>query len=336
MSKEVVSFYNEDEVDSLNRFIYPSLHPILKILYTNQCREQCKYCTNNLYSNIHRYTLKGEDFCKKFLYLWRTKKVHGLFISSAIYKNSDFSQEIILKTILNLRKKYSYPGYIHAKILPHSDLDLIQEIVKYADRVSINLESPCQKYLSCVSEKNLWDDLMYRLRYLSYLNQEKNFKGGVTTQFVVGLGETDRDLLHMSEYLYRKLKLKRVYYSGLHLTKETQLLKFTPPSELRIRLLYQADFLVRDYGFSYQELPYDSKGNLVRGRDLKESYAQFHPHIFPVNLNFKGIEDLIRVPGIGKVTAKRIIEYRRENRIKSQYDLEKLKVPKKSYKWICW
>ncbi len=328
------------EQDFLKDFIYPAQgrddFPIFKVLLTNMCQNKCKYCVNNLTSSCKRFVFKPEKLASHFMSMYRKKVVKGIFISSAIYKNADFSQEKILETIIILRKKFNFTGYIHAKVLPTASLSLIKKLFDYADRVSINLEYPTQKHLSLVSSKVLLEDLMLRLKYLSKINKEKKLASGITTQFIVG-GQpvTDREYLNLSFYLYRKLKLKRIYYSGFVPFKGTPLENVEEESILRVRRLYEADFLLRDYGILPSQLHYDVRGNLFLDKDVKEAFATKNFYLFPVNINKADLELLIKVPGIGKKTARRIIRLRNEAKITSLDKLKKIGVSSKAYKWLC-
>ena len=314
MSSNATSFLIKGakvEEDSLRDFIYPAkagkIRPILKILLTNRCQGKCSYCANNRDTNCLRFSISPKNLSRYFMNLCRKKLVEGLFVSNALYRNADFSQEQILETLIILRKKMEYKGYLHAKILPGSDFALIRELFKYADRLSINLEFPTQKDLSLVSEKELYYDLMRRLEYLT-----------------------------MSSYLYRNLKLRRVYYSGFVPIRGTPLESLVPVSPLRIKRLYQADFLIREYGFLPSRLAYDAKGNLLLDKDVKEAFALKNKSLYPVNVNRASWEELIKVPGIGKNKASQILKLRKEGKITSFDKLEKLKIPTKAKPWICY
>ena len=322
-------------------FIYPSrarvITPIFKILLTNYCKENCQYCINNKESNCPRYNLQPLDLGKIFVSLYRKKRVKGLFLSSAIYKTADFSQEKILESIIILRKKFNYRGYLHAKVLPQASYPLIKELFKFADRLSINLEFPAQKYLSRLSEKKLFGDLLKRLKYLSDINQRFQLKSGISTQFVIGAqDETDREILTLTHYLYRQLNLRRVYYSGFEPQRGTPLEDKEAVSPLRIRKLYEADFLIRDYSFDVGDFLYDRGGNLILNKDIKFLAALKNKELFPVNVNRAWCKELMRVPGIGKKKACQILEARRNSRISSFDKLKKIGVPQKAREWLCY
>jgi len=338
-SKELKNLINETEVDSLRENIYPAkaakIFPILKILLTNKCRNDCQYCLNNVKSNCSRFFISPWNLSKFFLSLYRKNLVRGLFLSSGIYKNPNFSQEKILETLFVLRKKLNYSGYIHAKVLPQADFSLIKELFKFSDRLSINLEYPAQKYLSSLSSKQLFEDLLRRLKLLSRLNRERKIKAGITTQFIVGAREvSDREYLNLAYYLYKNLGLKRVYYSRFIPQKGTPLEEEREENPLRIKRLYEADFLIRDYNILPSHLLYDQKGNLPLEIEVKQAFALKNKELFPLDINKASYEELIKVPGIGKERAKRILTLREEAKISSFKKLEALGIPKKAQRWI--
>jgi predicted DNA-binding helix-hairpin-helix protein len=329
------------EEDSLRDYIYPAraqkVIPILKILLNNQCRGRCFYCANNINSNCQRFSLEPAMLGKYFFSLYKRGEVQGLFVSNAIFRNPNLSQEKILETVIILRKRYHYQGYIHAKVLPGADLALIKRLFDFASRLSINLEFPAQKYLSGVSSKSLLDDLIKRLRFLSKINREKRLSSGITTQFVVGATPaSDREYLNLSQYLYRQLHLRRVYYSGFQPISGTPLQNHPPTHHLRIKRLYEADFLIKEYGFSPSDFAYDRNGNLLLDRDVKENFAFKNRDLFPININKADLEELIRIPGIGRERAYRILKLRREAKIASFDRLKMISIPEKSKEWICY
>jgi predicted DNA-binding helix-hairpin-helix protein len=325
------------EEDSLDCFIYRSSYkPILKVLLTNCCLKKCDYCINNFNNNCCRYKLNPLTLCKSFLNLYKKGEVRGIFVSNAIYKNADFSQERILETLIILRERLHFPGYIHAKVLPATSFVLIKKLFKYADRLSINLEFPAQKFLSRVSTKILLGDLMKRLKFIVEINREKKIRSGITTQFVVGaLEESDREILGLTQYLYRSLGLKRVYYSGFEPVKGTPLEGRSPVNPLRVKRLYEADFLLKDYGFDYRDFLYDGKGNLVLDKSPKVAAAEKNKSLFPVNINKVDYSLLLRIPNIGRKRANDIFKLRKHTYINSFDRLIKIGIPLKAKKWIC-
>jgi predicted DNA-binding helix-hairpin-helix protein len=250
--------------------------------------------------------------------------VDGCFLSSAICKDPTSSQEKVISTLQIIRKKYKYSGYIHTKILPNTSDDLVYEAAKYSDRLSINLEAPGQNWLSKLSPDKNYAKLIAKLRKISKIAQTKKLKAGVTTQLVVGgSGESDFLIVNLASKLYKEFKLWRVYYSGFIPIEDTPLEKVSPCSPKRELRLYQADALIRKYGFKPEEIPYKN-GFLSLEEDPKLVWAKLHPEFFPVEINDASFHKLIRVPGIGKVSAQKIIEARKEGKIKSFSQLERI------------
>jgi len=232
---------------------------------------------------------------------------------------------MIIETLRILRREFNYKGYIHAKILPGVSYELIEETAKWADRLSINLEAPSGDYLTRLSEDKNWYELYKRLKLVSEVTRKFNLRAGAITQLVVGpANENDRDILRLTEHLYRGLKLSRVYYSGFTPIIDTPLENVSPAPWWREVRLYQADMLVKKYGFRHDELPFDKNGNLPYGVDPKLGWALKHPELFPVEINRAPYEMLIRVPGIGRVGARRILEYRKVHRFRYPEELRTL------------
>lgn len=310
-------------------FIYPAIGrrgscvPLFKVLQTNICQGNCFYCGNRRYRNFPRLSFRPEELARLFMENYRKGLVKGLFLSSAIYKNPDYSQEETLKTIKLLRYKFHYRGYIHYKILPGVSQDLIKEASQLSDRLSINLEACGEKSLKKLTPTKNYANLLAGLREISWINKTAPLKAGITTQLVVGPGgEADQDILNLTHQLYQNYKLWRVYYSGFTPLRNTPLESHPPCSPGREVRLYQADFLLHKYGFTPQELPFDEQGNLPADLDPKLAWAKKHPERFPLEINEASYGNLIRVPGIGRISAQRIIEMRRHSCLK---DLEQLK-----------
>jgi predicted DNA-binding helix-hairpin-helix protein len=337
LKEDLKTIQAQFEEDPLDCFIYHSTYqPILKILLTNRCQKKCAYCVNSCQTNYPRYQLNPLKLSKEFMVMYKKKKVRGIFLSSAIYKNANFSQEKILETLIILRKKINYDSYLHAKVLPGADFSLIKELFKYADRLSINLEFPAQKYLSNVSSKKLFEDLMKRLKFLAKLNKEKKIRSGIITQFVVGAqSEKDIEILNLTQYLYQNLNLRMVHYSGFQPIKGTPLENKKEVNPLRVKRLYEASILLRDYGFQYKDFLYDKEGNLILDASVKELSAIKNKKMFPINVNKADYLLLLRIPAIGKMRANKIVTLRKEKRITFFKDLEKIGIPKKVKNWIC-
>jgi predicted DNA-binding helix-hairpin-helix protein len=308
-------------------FIYPAKYSggctrLFKILQTNKCENDCLYCVNRRSRDCHRFSFSPEELAKVFIRYYNSGLVNGLFLSSAIYENPVYSEENILKTIILLRKKYDYHGYIHAKILPGVEEPLINELSEYSDRLSINLEAPGQDRLSRLSKDKNFARLISGLRKIT--KARENLKAGITTQLVVGVaGESDREILNLSKRLYSDFNLSRVYYSGFIPVRDTPLDNIKScPRERKVRL-YQADFLLKRYGFSPGEIGFNGNGNLPLGTDPKLVWAKNHRERFPVEINKASLYELLRVPGIGIISAKRIVNLRRDMKIRNLDDLKK-------------
>ena len=321
-------------------FIYPSVAggkiiPIFKILLSNYCKFNCLYCANRKDRDCPRYRLTPDFLAETFFNFWKKNYVAGLFLSSSIDGDVNEVQEKIIETAKILRKKFNYPGYIHLKILPGADPYLIRKASIYADRLSLNMETVSTSLLKKISkEKDFSKSLLKTLKNLSIINQERELKSGVTTQFIVGSGnEKDKDILGFSFYLYRNLQLRKIYYSGFSPVPATPLENKTPCEFKRILRLYQADILIRKYGFRADEIIFDEEGNLDKDKDPKEKWAEKNPSFFPVEITKDDFEILIRVPGIGFQTAKKIIKIRKETKITPEI-LKKIGVGKKSFQYI--
>ncbi|MCM8799921.1 MAG: radical SAM protein [Candidatus Omnitrophica bacterium] len=309
-------------------FIYPAVGfkgrcvNLFKVLQTNLCRHNCFYCANRRARDCLRLSFSPLELAKLFLHFYKKKFVDGLFLSSAIYPDPNIAQENMYITLRIIRKA-DFQGYIHTVILPGVDDYLIKKIAVLSDRLSLNLEAPSERYLSKLSpDKNFKDQLLKGLEKLSCLNRERPLKAGITTQLVVGAaGETDKEILSVSTNLYSKFSLDRVYYSGFVPVKDTPLESKPPCSPIREMRLYQADFLLRRYGFRLEELVFDDRGNLSQGCDPKLAWAKTHLDFFPLEINSASKEELLRVPGIGRISCERIVNLRRQKRISNLEDL---------------
>jgi len=304
------------------KFIYPAVGKngkcvrLFKVLQTNVCEGNCFYCANRRDRNFKRISFSPQELSHLFIQYYKRGWVDGLFLSSAIYKSANFSEEEMFKTVLYLRKKYGYRGYIHYKVLPGTDEGLIKRIAPLVDRLSINLEAVSDKYLSLLSPtKDFSGQLLSGLKKISQVNREKPLKAGITTQLVVGAaGEKDKEILNLSYQLYKSYKLQRVYYSSFMPVIDTPLENFSPCLPLREYRLYQAGFLLRGYGFTPDELVFNKEGDLPQRFDPKLAWAMSHPDNFPVEINKADFWQLLRVPGIGKISARRIVKNRKDNK----------------------
>lgn len=314
-------------------FIYPAVGfkgscvNLLKVLQTNLCQYNCFYCANRRDRNCKRLAFKPEELTSLFFYFYKRHWVEGLFLSSAISPDANKAQERMLIT-LKLIRNAGFKGYIHAVILPGVDEALVEETGGLSDRLSLNLEAPNQKYLSCISpSKDFKQQLLRGLEKISYFHKNYHLKAGVSTQLVVGATkESDKEILSLSEGLYKNLLLDRVYYSGFTPVNDTPFANKPACNSLREARLYQADFLLRGYGFKVEELIFDKEGNLFLNQDPKFVWAKVHPENFPVEINRATKEQLLHVPGIGRISCQRIIKERKRTRLLRLEDLKKLGV----------
>jgi len=309
-------------------FIYPAVARgrvarLFKVLQNNRCESNCLYCANRKERDFCSLELSPSELARLFFNYYQKGAVDGLFLSSAIKDTPDETEEKMLATVQILRQKYAYRGYIHLKILPGVDPDLIRKARKWVDRLSLNLEAPGASYLQKLSlSKDFATQLWRRLEFISQIHRQNPLKAGITTQFVVGGGEEkDKDFLLLTHQLYHKLGLRRVYYSAFTPILDTPLENEAPCPPLREYRLYQADFLLKSYGFTPEELPYQ-EGNLPSDKDPKTAWALLHPEKFPLEINQADYLQLIRIPGIGRISAQRILQRRRERKLTDISDLK--------------
>lgn len=299
--------------------------PVLKILQTNACEKDCYYCPMRRGRDYRRVTFTPDELAQAFDELHRRRLVEGLFLSSGVISKNDFAQERIVATAEILRSKYRFRGYIHLKLLPNASPAGIERALHLADRVSVNLEAPTQTHLDRLSRtKNLEADLLAPLRLAQRLTQAQGFRVSRTTQLVVGAaGESDRDIVSRAEQVYHELGLSRIYYSAFRPVPNTPLENLPPTPAMRQHRLYQADFLLRQYGFTFDDFGFDETGNLPLERDPKITWALRHSDLFPVEINRAAREELLRVPGIGPRSADRILRQRRQGHLRDLGDLRR-------------
>ncbi len=323
---------------SAMRFIYRAALPnggtvcLFKILLTNVCVNDCAYCVNQVGRDVPRRSFQPDELARLFMELYQKRLVHGLFLSSGIGTDASRTMESMVKTVEILRQRYAFTGYIHLKILPGANFDCIEEGCRLANRVSVNMEAPTAQHLARLSRcKDLQSGIIERMRWVKQFKtrNEDLLPSGQTTQFVVGAaGETDRDILHTTEALYNELDLRKVYYSAFQPVSQSRLQMLRPTPPMREHRLYQADWLLREYRFPPQEveLALDRNGRLSLSKDPKLVIALKEPWLFPVDINRASYEELLRVPGIGPISAERIVEARREHSVYSIEQLKKMRV----------
>ena len=313
------------------KFIYPAVGQkgscvrLFKVLQSNACEGNCFYCANRKDRDFPRVDFSPQELARLFIKYYEKRLVDGLFLSSAICGSTNQSEEKMLQTVQLLRYKYGYRGYIHYKILPGTAESLVEAAARLVDRLSINLEAPGEKYLAQLSpSKKFTSELVRGLEKIARINQEKPLKAGLTTQLVVGAAkETDREILSLSDKLYQNYKLWRVYYSAFMPILGTPLEGLPPCLPLREYRLYQADFLLKGYGFTPQDLPFEKDGNLSQEHDPKLAWALKHPEIFPLEVNKADFIELLKIPGIGKISARRIVETRNQEKFTRLDQLKK-------------
>ena len=288
---------------------------LLKVLYTNKCIHDCRYCFNSSCTIRNRTSFEPQELVRLFINLYLRNYVEGLFLSSGVCANAEKTMEDMIEVVKLLRMKENFEGYVHLKILPGTPYYLIKEGAEYADRISVNCEAPnVSRFRELSGTKEFKTDILRRIAWIKGLKARKYIPAGHTTQFVVGgAGESDKELLKMSLWLYEKMNLNRAYYSAFHPVEGTPLEKVSPTPVIREHRLYQADWLLRKYDFKFSELElaFDDNDNIPLTKDPKILIANANPDWFPLEINEAGYRDLLRVPGIGPRSARRIINLRK-------------------------
>jgi predicted DNA-binding helix-hairpin-helix protein len=308
---------------------------LLKTLLSSYCENNCTYCPFRAQRDFRRAAFTPDDFARLFMSLYDRKFVEGIFLSSSILHGAIKSQDLLLDTAWILRHQYQFKGYLHLKIMPGAEKAQVEQAMRLADRLSVNLEAPHPQALSVLApEKDLSADLINPLLWIEEIRQqlspELNWQGrwpSSTTQFVVGAAdESDRALLQTTENLFNKAGITRAYFSSFNPIEGTPLENMPPSPPLREHRLYQAFFLVRDFGYKYEELPYNQSGNLPLNQDPKMAWAKVNLTHKPVEINSASRKQLLRVPGIGPKRAEIILSIRKKQKIKSISSLIKAKL----------
>lgn len=296
--------------------------PVLKAMVTTACEKDCYYCPFRAgRGSMRRTTFQPDELALAFDRLQRAGLVQGIFLSSGIVGGGVRTQDKIIDTAEIIRHRYGYRGYVHLKIMPGAEYDQIARAIQLADRVSINLEGPTPQRLSALAPcKDFTDDLLERLRWAHEIRQHAEAPGGIrislVTQLVVGaVGDTDLEHLSLTKRLYQQLGLRRAYYSAFHPIAETPFENLPATPALREHRLYQASFLLRDYGWDVEELPFEPNGNLRLDVDPKRAWADEHLRTQPVEVMAATREELLRVPGIGPKGAQAILQARRQGHL---------------------
>jgi predicted DNA-binding helix-hairpin-helix protein len=305
--------------------------PVLKVMLTTACERNCYYCPFRVgRSKTRRVTFAPDELASGFDTLQRTGQADGIFLTSGIIKGSVTTQDKIIATAELIRQRYEYNGYMHLKIMPGIEHDQLYRIMQLADRVSVNLEGPTEERLSALApKKEFLGELLGMLQLAERIRREhpEQKLASTVTQFVVGaVGDTDQELLHLSSHLYSSLHLTRAYYSGFHPLEQTPFENLAPTSPVRELRLYQASFLLRDYGWTLDDLAFLQDGNLRLDIDPKRAWADQHLRAAPVELMTAPRTQLLRIPGIGNKGAEAIMRARRQGRLTEFAHLRKLNI----------
>jgi len=315
-----------------DRWIYPTVLPdgktanVLKVLQTSACVRDCLYCENRVSRDVPRESFTPEELSRLFWSLFRAGKATGLFLSSAVSGHPDTTMSRMIATAEILRRRYGFRGYIHLKVLPGAGRAAVDAAARFADRMSVNLEAPGPERLRSIARgKDFAGELLTRLQWVQEAVESPDTRvRSQTTQFVVGAArEPDREILACTAGLYRDTRLSRAYYSAYAAPDDWTPLDSPPTPLIREHRLYQADFLLRRYGFRFEELVFEPDGNLSLSLDPKSGWAMRNPAAFPVEVEQAPREILLRVPGIGPVTAKRICSWRKKGSFQGPEDLRR-------------
>lgn len=321
---------------------------LLKVMLTNYCMYDCAYCINRRSNDIKRATLSVSELVELTIEFYRRNYIEGLFLSSGVVRNPDYTMERLVRVVKDLRLVHRYNGYIHLKSIPGASQELVNEAGLYADRMSVNIEIPNEVSLKRLAPDKNFQSVLQPMQYiqqgaLQSLEERKRFRSaprfvpaGQSTQMIVGATpDTDKDILNLSSYLYQRPTMKRVYYSGYIPVNEydSRLPALKQPPLVRENRLYQADWLLRFYQFSVDEIVDSSFPNLDLEIDPKLSWALRHPSQFPVDVNVADYELLLRIPGVGVKSAKLIVTSRRFGRL-SSWQLKKMGVVMKKAQYF--
>ena len=313
---------------------------LLKILFTNECIYDCKYCINRKSNDVPRASFTPEEICELTIQFYRRNYIEGLFLSSGILYSPTYTMELIYEAIYKLRTLYRFQGYIHVKAIPGADPEIIRRLGLLADRMSVNLELPTAEGLQRLAPNKHRKNILAPMRMIQQgITQNKNelmvyrhtssfVPAGQSTQMIVGATpENDYQIMMVAENLYKKFDLKRVYYSAFVSVNEDKDLPALPggPPLLREHRLYQADWLLRFYGFEAKELLSEDKPNFNVLLDPKADWALRHLEQFPVEINRADYQTILRVPGIGVKSAQRIVRARKNGNLSFE-DLKKIGV----------
>ncbi len=304
---------------------------LLKILFTNECIYDCKYCVNRCSNDVPRASFTPDEVCRLTIEFYRRNYIEGLFLSSGILYSPDYTMELLYQTLYKLRREYNFQGYIHVKAIPGANQELVRMTGFLADRMSINLELPTAEGLKKLAPNKHRKNILTPMRLIQngiavnknevavYRHAPVFVPAGQSTQMIIGATpENDYQIMSVAQNLYDKFSLKRVFYSAFVQVNEDKDLPALPggPPLLREHRLYQADWLLRFYGFRADELLDEKRPNFNVLLDPKEDWALRHLEFFPVEINRADYQVLLRVPGIGVKSAQRIVKARRNGNLR--------------------
>lgn len=320
---------------------------LLKILFTNYCIYDCTYCVNRASNDLPRAAFTPDELVNLTINFYRRNYIEGLFLSSAIYKSPNDTMELLLETVKKLREEGNFNGYIHLKAIPGADPILIEKAGEYVDRMSVNIELPSDHGLKLLAPQKKRESIIKPMGVIKskitqnvenrrkYRNASKFVPAGQSTQLIVGAtNDDDLNILTLTEALYNQFKLKRVYYSAyVPISSHPNLPSISAPPLLREHRLYQADWLLRFYGFKANELLNGGNPNFDENLDPKCDWAIRNLHHFPIEINRADYEMLLRIPGIGVKSARKIVAARRFSSL-SYDDLKKMGIVLKRAKYF--
>lgn len=321
---------------------------LLKIMLTNYCMYDCAYCINRRSNDLKRATLSVSEVVSLTIEFYRRNYIEGLFLSSGVVRNPDYTMERLVRVAKELRTVHRYNGYIHLKSIPGASRELVNEAGLYADRLSVNIEIPNEKSLQTLAPEKDFQSVFTPMSYIrqgilesaeerrKHRHAPRFAPAGQSTQMIIGATpDTDRDILRLSSALYSRPTMKRVYYSGFVPVNayDTRLPALKQPPLVRENRLYQADWLLRFYQFKVDEIVDDAYPELDLEVDPKLAWALRHPEVFPLDVNRADYEMLLRVPGLGVKSAKLIVVSRRYGRLGSE-QLKKMGVVMKKAQYF--
>lgn len=306
---------------------------LLKILYTNFCIFDCAYCVSRKSNDIKRTAFTVQEVVDLTMNFYKRNYIEGLFLSSGIFKSADYTMERLVRIAKKLRLEHDFNGYIHLKAIPGASEELLYEAGLHADRLSVNIEMPSEASLKKVAPEKSFKDALEPMAYLkdviSDSKKERRISkkapkispGGQSTQLVIGASpENDKHILELSNDLYKQKNLKRVYYSGyVPISNDLRLPTVDKTPVIRENRLYQADWLLRFYGFKVDEIVNDAHPDLDLEMDPKSAFALRNLELFPIDINTADFHQILRVPGIGVKSAKKIISGRRFTKLREEH-----------------